>query len=100
MLDDDTRKLLHEVGDAAGAIGDDAPVERFYHEHEIGTLFDRCRGMFGALVLLVDHGFVQEAAVLCRPMFLDSLALGGPTGPDLRRRVGRARDARRRLRRG
>jgi hypothetical protein len=97
MLDDDTRKLLHEVGDAAGAIGDDAPVERFYHEHEIGTLFDRCRGMFGALVLLVDHGFVQEAAVFCRPMFVDSLALAEIAEADEQRRVsliaGRQLDA-------
>jgi hypothetical protein len=35
----------------AGAIGDEAPVERFYHQHEVGTLFDRCRGMFAAVLV-------------------------------------------------
>ena len=38
----------------AGEIGDDSPVERCYHEHEVGTLFDRCRGMFDAVLVLID----------------------------------------------
>lgn len=97
VLDEDTRALLEEVAETAGTIGDDAPVERFYHEHEVGTLFDRCRGLFGALVLLLDHGFVQEAAMFCRPMFVDSLALAEIAEADEQRRVslvaGRQLDA-------
>jgi hypothetical protein len=97
VLDEKTRKLLQEVADAASEIGDEGPVERCYHEHEIGTLLDRCRGMFAALLLLLDNGFVQEAAVFCRPTFVDSLALAEIAVADETRRislvVGRQLDA-------
>ena len=71
----------------AGKIGDEAAVERSYPEHEIGTLFDRCRGMFAAVMVLLDKGFVQEAAALCRPMFVDSLALAEIAAADEKRRI-------------
>jgi len=97
VLDDKTRELLQEVADMAAAIGDEAPVERFYHLHEVGTLFDRCRGMFAAVLVLLDNGFVQEAAVFCRPMFVDSLALTEIAAADEKRRIslvaGRQLDA-------
>ena len=81
----------------AGAIGDEAPVERLYHQHEVGTLFDRCRGMLGAVLVLLDKGFVQEAAMCCRPLFVDTLALAEIAAADDKRRislvVGRQLDA-------
>ncbi len=89
--------MLQEVADMAGAIGDEAPVERFYHQHEVGTLFDRCREMLAAVLLLLDNGFVQEAAVFCRPMLVDSLALAEIAAVDDKRRIslvaGRQLDA-------
>jgi hypothetical protein len=87
VLDDDTRELLQAVADMAGSIGDKVPVERFYHEREIGLLFDRCRGMFGALRVLLANGFVQEAAVLARPLFVDSVALAELAAADEPRRT-------------
>jgi hypothetical protein len=87
VLDEEARELLQEVADMAGTIGDEAPVERFYHEHEVGTLFDRCRGMFDAVLVLLDNGFVQEAAMLCRPLFVDSLALAEIAAADEKRRI-------------
>jgi hypothetical protein len=97
VLDEETREVLQEVADIAGTIGDEAPVERFYHEHEVGTLFDRCRGMFGAVRVLLANDFVQEAALFCRPMFVDSLALAEIAAADEKRQislvVGRQLDA-------
>jgi len=60
MLDDDVRELLGEVGHMADGIGDDEAVSRASHEHDVVTLFDRCRSMFGAVLLLLDHEFVHE----------------------------------------
>jgi hypothetical protein len=87
VFDDETLELLQAVSDMAGTIGDETPVERFYHEHEVGLLFDRCRGMFDAVRVLLDKGFIQEAAVLCRPLFVDSLALAEIAGADETRRI-------------
>jgi hypothetical protein len=87
MLDEDVHALLGEVGAIAGAIGDDTPASRWSHEHDVGTLFDRCRGMHGAVVLLLDNGFVHEAAALGRPLFVDSLALVEIAAADDTRRI-------------
>jgi hypothetical protein len=87
VLDEETREVLQEVADTAGVIGDEAPVERFYYLREVGTLFDRCRGMFAAVLVLLDNGFVQEAAVFCRPLFVDSLALAEIAAADEKRRI-------------
>lgn len=87
MLDEDTRALLQEATDVAGGVRDEAAVERPYHEHEIGTLFDRCRGMCAAVLVLLDNGFVQEPAMLCRALFVDSLALAELAAADEQRRI-------------
>jgi hypothetical protein len=89
LLDEETRDVLQEVADMAGTIGDEAPVERYYHQHEVGTLFDRCRGMFAAVLALLDGGFVQEAGTFCRPLFVDSLALAEIAAADEKRRTRR-----------
>lgn len=53
--------------------------------------------MFGAVRVLLDNGFVQEAAMFCRPMFVHSLALAEIAAADEKRRislvVGRQLDA-------
>ena len=53
--------------------------------------------MFDAVRVLLANGFVQEAAALCRPLFVDSLALAEVAAADETRRislvVGRQLDA-------
>lgn len=87
-MDNEVRSLMLEVGEIAGRIGDgDVPATRTPHEHDVATLFDRCRGMHGAVVLLLDNGFIQEAAALGRPLFVDSLALAEVAAADETRRI-------------
>jgi hypothetical protein len=83
----DVRDLLIHVSEIAAAIGDAEPVERPTHEYEVATLFDRCRGMFNAALLLLAKEFVHEAAIFCGPLFVDSLALAEIADADASRRV-------------
>jgi hypothetical protein len=87
MLDQDKRDLLADVSQVAHDVGDSEPVERHYHESQIAMLFDRCRSMFDAVRLLLENGFVQEAAALTRPLFTDSLILGELAQVDEKRRI-------------
>jgi hypothetical protein len=87
MLERDVRNLLSEVAGLAESIGDPEAIERTTTQYEIATLFDRCRGMFGAAVLLLDNGFVHEAAIFCRPLFTDSLVLAETATANETRRI-------------
>jgi uncharacterized protein DUF5677 len=82
MLDEDTRRLLDEVAKAAevGHAGE-YPV----HDREVLALFDRCRGTFGAVRLLAERGFGQEALALTRSLFTESLMLMEFAAADERR---------------
>jgi Family of unknown function (DUF5677) len=86
VLSGEVQRLLSEIDRIAGGIGDDQPVSQSSHHHRIATMFDRCRGLFSAVRLLLDSGLVHEAAALCRPLFVESLVLA---------EIGAASEARR-----
>ena len=75
MLDDEVKTLLGEAAKMGGALGDGETVERPRHHLEIMAIFDRCRALFGAIWLLADKGFGQEALLLLRALTTDSLML-------------------------
>lgn len=78
MPTDDDKLLLYDVGRAAANVGGGVPVEGLVHEADILALFDRCRSTFGAIRTLVwedEPDFGQEAAVLARSVFTESLML-------------------------
>ena len=52
MLDETTKRLVDEVARVAGSIGGGEQRKASHHEREIMALFDRTRGMFGAVRLL------------------------------------------------
>jgi hypothetical protein len=61
-------------------------AERVWHQLEILALFDRCRSLHQAVLLLLSEGFVHEAVILGRPLFTDSLALAELAGLDEKQR--------------
>jgi hypothetical protein len=65
----------------------DLSVEHPRHFADVLALFDRCRGMFNALLLLLGKGFVHEATLFCGPLFVDSLTLAEIADADDTRRV-------------
>jgi hypothetical protein len=85
MSDPRILKLMHDVADLVDRIGTER-AERVWHELEILGLFDRCRSLHRAVLLLLEHGFVHEAVMLNRPLFTDSLALAELAAADDKRR--------------
>jgi hypothetical protein len=75
MLDAPARSLLAATGALADRLGGGRVAEHPRHYLEILALFDRCRGMFGAVRLLADDRFAHEALILTRPLFTESLML-------------------------
>ena len=86
MLDDDTTELLSDAGELAARFGHE-PIELPTHQAPIVGLFDRCRSTFGAVRLLLEHGFAHEAIVLARPLFTESLMLAELAAADEKRQV-------------
>ena len=85
-LDATLRDLLTEIGELAGRFGHGA-VERPRHDLEALALFDRCRSTFGAIRLLLEHDFAQEAVILGRPLFTESLMLAEFAAANETRRI-------------
>ncbi|MGB0098218.1 MAG: hypothetical protein WBP81_37475 [Solirubrobacteraceae bacterium] len=85
MLEQSLRDLLNEVGKVCGRVGRELEAEPY--QVAIVSLFDRCRSMFGAVRVLLDHDFAQEAVVLGRPLFTESLMLTELADLDEPRRV-------------
>jgi hypothetical protein len=56
---------MHDVADLVDQIGA-GRAERVWHELEIRALFDRCRSLHRATLLLLEQGFVHEAVMLDR----------------------------------
>jgi hypothetical protein len=78
---------MREVADLVDRVGAGERTERIWHELEILALFDRCRSLHRAVLLLLSHdGFVHEAVILGRPLFTDSLALAELAAVDDTRR--------------
>ena len=75
VLDVDYGRLAAELADVAARLGGGLPAERPHHHREVLAIFDRCRGMFGAVRLLAGNGFGQEAMLLVRALITDSLML-------------------------
>jgi hypothetical protein len=71
------RNLLNEVGELAGRVGYEFDAST--HEAAIVTLFDRERSTFGAVGVLLDNEFADEAVMLGRPLFTESLVRGDRT---------------------
>jgi hypothetical protein len=65
MSDARVLKLIHDVADLVDQIGA-GRAERVWHELEILALFDRCRSLHRATLLLLEQGFVHEAVMLDR----------------------------------
>lgn len=86
MLDQATRQLLDEVA-AATRVGHPERVELGQHYVDIAALFDRCRSAMGAIRLLSERGFGQEALALSRSVFTESLMLMELARSDEVRRV-------------
>jgi hypothetical protein len=85
-LDSDMRQLLVEVGELAARFGHE-PTELPTHMAPVLGLFDRCRSTFGAVRLLLEHGFAHEAVMLGRPLFTESLMLAELADANETRRV-------------
>jgi hypothetical protein len=62
-------------------------VDRKRYDLEFIALFDRARGLLNAVMLLLRNGLVQEALILARPAFTDSLALAEYASSNQQRRV-------------
>ena len=78
---------MREAADLADQVGVGVRTERVWHELEILALFDRCRSLHRAALLLLSHGgHVHEAVILGRPLFTDSLALTELAAADSTRR--------------
>ena len=69
----DLNALLDDIGTAAHRVGGNA--ERPPHYHEVIVIYDRCRGLFKAVHTLVREELGEEALILTRPMFTESLML-------------------------
>jgi hypothetical protein len=70
--------LLANLATAAASTGHKELVETPTHLVEVAALFDRCRSTFGAIRVLVERDgpdYGQEATVLVRSMFTESLML-------------------------
>jgi hypothetical protein len=87
VFDDQTQQLVDEVVALAAQPGTGEVSEQPRHTLEMVALFDRCRGLFGAVRLLAQQGFGQEALILTRPMFTESLMLLEVASADETRRV-------------
>jgi hypothetical protein len=66
-------ELMDKVDALVGSMGGKFDGERY--ELEIAALFNRCRSLHTAVHLLLAQGFIHEAVILGRPLFIDSLAL-------------------------
>lgn len=86
-LDEETKALLNEVALVAGKLGGGEVRERPRHHLEIVALYDRCRSTFGAVRLLAQAGFGQEAVALGRSVFTESLMLMELAEADELRRI-------------
>jgi hypothetical protein len=73
--DSTTMALADELAAVAKPIGVGSPVSYPRHFLEVWATFDRCRSFFGAICLLARHDFGEEAVVLARSLFGDSLML-------------------------
>jgi hypothetical protein len=87
MLDETLRNLLAEVSECIRRFDRHEPFEAPRHHLEILALFDRCRRLFRAIQLLLEHGFAPEAIILTRPLFTESLMLAELAACDETRRV-------------
>lgn len=87
MFDNETKQLVSDVVALAAQPATGEVSEQPRHTLEMVALFDRCRGLFGAVRLLAQHGFGQEALILTRPMFTESLMLLEVASADQTRRV-------------
>jgi hypothetical protein len=86
-LGDETRLLAADVAALAAQPGTDEVSEYPRHILEVVAVFDRCRGLFGAVRLLALRGLEQEALILTRPMFTDALMLLEVASVDETRRI-------------
>lgn len=86
-LGPDLDALLKEIGSAAHTVGGHAEVRPHYHE--VLVIYDRCRGLFKAVHTLVRAGLGEEALILTRPMFTESLMLMNIAAADEPTRLGR-----------
>jgi hypothetical protein len=78
---------MRDVADLVDRVGTGERAQRVSHELEILALFDRCRSLHRAVLLLLSQqGLVHEAIILGRPLFTDSLALAELAAADDARR--------------
>jgi hypothetical protein len=87
MLDPETKRLVEDVAAAGANVGDGRVAEHPRHHLEVLALFDRCRSAFGAVCLLADRGFGQEALILTRPLFTEALMMMELAAADEARRA-------------
>jgi hypothetical protein len=87
VFDHATNQLVDEVVALAAQPGTGEVSGQPRHTLEMVALFDRCRGLFGAVRFLAQHGFGQEALILTRPMFTEALMLLEVASADETRRV-------------
>jgi hypothetical protein len=87
VFDEATQQLVDEVVTLAKQPGTGEVSEHPRHTLEMVALFDRCRGLFGAVRLLAQQGFGQEALILTRPMFTEAMMLLEVGSEDETRRV-------------
>lgn len=75
VIHQETKELIGDVSELVGRLGGGSAKEHPRHFLEIFSIFDRCRGLFGAVRLLAESGFGHEALILTRPLFTESLML-------------------------
>jgi hypothetical protein len=88
VLADDTKRLLEDVSAVVERLAGDPITGQPLHVLEIMGLFDRCRGLFGAVRVLTERGYGHEALILTRPLFTESLMLMELASVDETRRIG------------
>jgi hypothetical protein len=86
-FDDETKRLLDDVAHTAANVGGGRILKARRQHLEALALFDRCRSTFGAVRLLAESGFGQEAVGLARSIFTESLMLMELADSDERRQV-------------
>jgi len=87
VLDDAIKQLVADVVALSTQPGTDQVSEQPEHTLAMVALFDRCRGLYGAVRLLAQHGFGQEALILTRPMYTEALMLLEFASADEKRRI-------------
>jgi hypothetical protein len=74
-IDNEAKRLLDDIAAVAAKLGGGEVRERPRHHLEIIALYDRCRSTFGAVRLLAQAGFGQEAVALGRSIYTEALML-------------------------